>query len=662
MNKWILFCLILCFGGNWANAQSIYNRKYLVAGQTVEVTYHPVGTSLEKAKDVKAVMYLWKDYAWEADELEMTWQDTCWTGHYRIPLGTALLCPVFRSGEILDKGGKRTYAQMVFDPATRQQYPGGYVGWGILRNPLLSATYGVPEYCDDDNRIGDDVMFYWIKQQLQYFPQERANVLKYVVPVLKALGRDSVEMRRIVRGETEFILGDTASTEQQIIDAMRLVRNELQDDSLCGALETKALNKFPQGLLARNRAVRQICMDPAMKNDVRIPAIKNLIHRFPPELYAGLQNEGDKMYYDLLRGYVYMPVVEAKDYSALYECMKASPSWLLGTYFWHLVQLPYRNGEMNAGKLEPIATALVNEIFSHRQEGADRLVPPSDFRANLYRIHANAFFTYAQILADCGQKAEALDWVEKIRPSFGYRDASFNEYYTQLLNATGHPDEVTTVLEKSVGENAATQAMLDALREAYVSGHGVAEGFEEYIDGLKSPEGQRALREKVRQEMRKEKIADFEMKNLRGKVIRSASLKGKILVLDFWATWCAPCKAALPAMRMAVHKFSKDKGVAFYFVTTQEKAAGLAEKVQKFVKEKDYTDMNFVCDLPGDGKVNDKLYNALARQFHFSGIPLKVVIDGAGNLRWCSVGYMGSPTELVDEITFVIDEIKKESK
>lgn len=662
MKKWILFCLVLCLLGNRADAQSIYNRKYLVAGQTVNITYNPAGTSLEHAKDVKAVIYLWKDYAWEADEVEMTWRDTCWTGDYRIPLGTALLCPVFRGGETLDKGGRATYAQMVSDPATGRQYPCGYVGWGILRNPLLSATYGIPGYCDADNRIGDDVMFYWIQQQLRYFPQERANVLKYAVPVLKALGRDSAEMRRIVRGETEFILGDTASTEQQIIDAMRLVRNELQDDFLYRALEAKALEKFPRGLLARNRAARRICTDFTMKNDMRIPAIKELIHRFPPELYSGLQSEGDKMYYDLLRGYVYIPVVEAKDHSALYECMKASPSWLLATYFWHLVQLPYDNGEMSAGKLRPIAEALVNEIFSHPREGADRLVPPSDYRESLYKNRAEAFFSYAQILADCGQKAEALDWVEKIRPSFGYRDASFNDFYTKLLNATGHADEVPAVLEKSVGENAATQAMLDALRKEYVAGHGSAQGFEEYIDALKSPEGQQALREKVKREMRKEKIAGFEMKNLKGRTIRSASLKGKILVLDFWATWCAPCKAALPAMQMAVHKFSKDKGVAFYFVTTQEKESGLAEKVQKFVKEKGYTGMNFVCDLPGDGKTNDKLYHALAQQFHFSGIPLKVVIDGEGNLRWYSVGYMGNPTALVDEITFVIDEIRKESK
>ena len=47
MSKWIIFCLVLCLLGTGADAQSIYNRKYLVAGQTVDMTYNPAGTPLE---------------------------------------------------------------------------------------------------------------------------------------------------------------------------------------------------------------------------------------------------------------------------------------------------------------------------------------------------------------------------------------------------------------------------------------------------------------------------------------------------------------------------------------------------------------------------------------------------------------------------------------
>lgn len=665
MRKWIMICTALFFGIGKASAQneapvSVYSTNRLIAGETTQIVYNPSQTPLAGAKEVNGVVYLWKDYQWTADDVKLAWRDSCWRGCFRVPLGTALICTVFKSGDIVDKGGRSTYAQMIFNPETNANYPSAYVGWGILRNPLLSATFGVPDFCDTTNSIGNDVMFFWLKQQLLYFPGERANVLKYAIPLLKALGRDSLTVQQALRGEVAFILGDTASTERQLMDAMLLVRQELQDDSLYRALETKALEKFPRGLVARNQAARRITTNFKMTNEERIPAIKELIRQFPPALYAGLQSDNDKFYYDMVRGYVYMPVVEAKDYSALYECMKASPSWLLTTYFWHLVHIPYRNGEADGKTLEPMATTLVQEMLAHPREGADRLLTPSEHRKQLLWQNADHFFCYARILADCGRRAEALEWVEKIQPKFGNKDASFNEFRANLY--AEYAAEIIPLIENSIAENAATQSMLDKLREDYIARHKSARGFEAYVDGLKNPELLQTLRGKVKKEMLKEKIADFSVTDLKGKTLNSAAMKGKILVIDFWATWCAPCKAALPAMQMAVNKYAKDKGVVFYFVTTQEKPAGLAEKVRKYVEEKGFGNMNFVCDLPGGEKANDKFYAALAKQFHFSGIPMKVVIDGDGNLRWYSCGYNGNPTELVDEISFVIEEIKNERK
>lgn len=666
MSKWIMICVALCFLIGKANAQqngapaSVYNTDRLVAGETVQIVYNPSQTPLAGAEAVDGIVYFWKDYAWTADEVVLMRRDSSWQGTFRIPLGTALVCTVFKSGDVVDKGGVATYAQMTFNPETNTNYPSAYVGWGILRNPLLSATYGVPDYCDSINRIGNDVMFYWIKQQLTYFPGERANVLKYAIPVLRAMEGDSPKVEQALRGEVAFVLEDPSSTEQQLMDAMRLVRAELREDSLYRALEAKALAKFPEGLVARDKATMEASRNFGADKDARMATLDGLFRQFPPERFLYRESDGDKRYYDILRGYVYLPVVEARDYSTLYKYMKSSPGWLLSTYFWHLVQLPYQNGEQTAGQLERMASDLVREILARPAEGDERLLTPSEYAAQRVDRNSRQFFAYAQILADCGRSAEALAWMEKLQPIYGYKDASFNECYVNLLAKCA--TEVVPRIENSIGENAATQSMLDKLQDDYVARHKSARGFEAYVDGLKSAELLQALQAEVKKAMVKEKIAPFTLTDLKGKTVSSAALKGKIIVLDFWATWCAPCKAALPAMQMAVHKYSKDKDVVFYFVTTQEKPAGLVKKVKEYVEEKGYGDMNFVFDLPGEGKVNDRFYAALAAQFHFSGIPVKAVIDGDGNLRWCSVGYMGSPTELVDEIGFVIEEIKKEKK
>lgn len=58
----------------------------------------------------------------------------------------------------------------------------------------------------------------------------------------------------------------------------------------------------------------------------------------------------------------------------------------------------------------------------------------------------------------------------------------------------------------------------------------------------------------------------------------------------------------------------------------------------------------------------DLIYETYAKTFHFSGIPQKMIIDGNGNLRWRSTGYYGSPSALVDEISFIVEYLKSEAE
>ena len=54
------------------------------------------------------------------------------------------------------------------------------------------------------------------------------------------------------------------------------------------------------------------------------------------------------------------------------------------------------------------------------------------------------------------------------------------------------------------------------------------------------------------------------------------------------------------------------------------------------------------------------VYDAYCKAFKFSGIPHKMIIDGEGNLRWSVGGYMGSPSALAEEVSFVIETLKAE--
>jgi thiol-disulfide isomerase/thioredoxin len=122
--------------------------------------------------------------------------------------------------------------------------------------------------------------------------------------------------------------------------------------------------------------------------------------------------------------------------------------------------------------------------------------------------------------------------------------------------------------------------------------------------------------------------------------------------MDFWATWCAPCKAAMPGMKMAMEHFKNDTNVVFFFVDTQERDPNYKEKVKAFLKEK-----NFPFKVLFDN--GDEYYTKYAKLIQTSGIPFKIVIDAKGKIRFGQTGYMGSPSGLADEIIEMINLAKQ---
>jgi thiol-disulfide isomerase/thioredoxin len=115
---------------------------------------------------------------------------------------------------------------------------------------------------------------------------------------------------------------------------------------------------------------------------------------------------------------------------------------------------------------------------------------------------------------------------------------------------------------------------------------------------------------------------DFELENLEGKSVKLSGLKGKPVFLDFWATWCGPCRRALPHTQEFAKKY-KDKA-HIYAINVRESK----EKVQQFMEQNNYT---FPVLLDTEGEV--------ARTYQVSGIPQFVIIDAEGKIQLIKVGY-----------------------
>ena len=115
---------------------------------------------------------------------------------------------------------------------------------------------------------------------------------------------------------------------------------------------------------------------------------------------------------------------------------------------------------------------------------------------------------------------------------------------------------------------------------------------------------------------------DFNLKDLAGRPSSLSAYRGKVVFLNFWATWCGPCRAEIPSMERLYTEL-KDEGLAIVAVNSQEPP----EQVSAFVEE---TGMSFPVLLDSTGKVG--------AAYGVRAIPTTYIIDPQGAIRGRMVG------------------------
>lgn len=130
--------------------------------------------------------------------------------------------------------------------------------------------------------------------------------------------------------------------------------------------------------------------------------------------------------------------------------------------------------------------------------------------------------------------------------------------------------------------------------------------------------------------------ADWNLKNLDGKSVKLSDFKGKVVILDFWATWCPPCREEIPGF-IELQKQYGDKGLTVIGISLDQ---GGSEVVSAFVKAEK---INYPIVL-GD--------EAVAHNYgDIQAIPTTFIIDPNGNI-------VGAHQGATDKSVFE-DEIKK---
>jgi peroxiredoxin len=127
---------------------------------------------------------------------------------------------------------------------------------------------------------------------------------------------------------------------------------------------------------------------------------------------------------------------------------------------------------------------------------------------------------------------------------------------------------------------------------------------------------------------------DFALKSVDGKIVKLSDYKGKVVILDFWATWCGPCRKGIPDLIELKKEFGK-MGVEIIGISVDKKED--MEVVKSFVKDQK---MNYPV-VYADSKVSSD-YGGI------DSIPTSVIIDKKGNIISQYVGLHPKATYVND--------------
>ena len=412
----------------------------------------------------------------------------------------------------------------------------------------------------------------------------------------------------------------------------------LKKNNTVDSLNEACIKRFPLGDVARNKAVNVVYdeKDVAQKE----AAYKAWIAKFPPTEAKGKND----ISYDYARFGV------ATAFAAESNVPKALE-------YAHMIENPIWKGEGLAGTANALLKA------GHKKEGLElyheALNSTKPFLGNSKvdgaGFAANNFVYYNSAIADIlfkeNKVTEAYPYIKTAHDSAKVLKPAVNATYFEVLLALGKKKEAFEIAKESMTEGQASAKMRETLKQLYVDVKGSEAGYEAYVVEVK-----KAMSEKIRKEVDRKLIdqpaPNISFTDVNGKTVSLEDVKGKIVVLDFWATWCGPCKRSFPAMKMAVEKYKDDPNVKFLFIHTWEKVdkATATASAKKYVEDQKYP-----FDIWMDLKDSATGLNNGVEGFKVNGIPAKFVLDRKGHIRFSMSGFSGGDDAAVEELSTMIE-------
>ncbi len=254
---------------------------------------------------------------------------------------------------------------------------------------------------------------------------------------------------------------------------------------------------------------------------------------------------------------------------------------------------------------------------------------------------------YSKFLYDVKNYTEAFNYAKEATFfAENENNISYNSHFSKIAKEVVESKSYIKYLENFIKKNKEDSIIINLFKDEYYKLGSFKPNVKQYIDSLKYDSREEAFLS-VSSNVINLKAPDIKISTLNRNINLIEKYKNKVIIVDFWASWCKPCIESFPTMNNIIKKYKNDSSIVFLFINSFQNKDFSKMSTINLIKQYD-----FISFFDEGNKISN-LYNV-------TELPVKFIINKNGYIKYIKTGYHGSQ-ELENELELIIKYMRTKS-